>query len=143
VGHSQFHVGSLVNPASGVLVEVVQLDPIRIALRWKRAFATKAGQHADISAMKQAWQAQIDSNGQRVSGELTSVDNRIDPRTASVMLRAEFANPRISCCRGNVNVGCARQRAAVMTLPAAAVQQNGDGFFTWVVNADGKPKCAR
>ena len=31
VGHSQFHVGSLVNPASGVLVEVVQLDPVRIA----------------------------------------------------------------------------------------------------------------
>jgi hypothetical protein len=28
--------------------------------------------------MKQAWQALIDSNGQRVSGELTSVDNRID-----------------------------------------------------------------
>jgi RND family efflux transporter MFP subunit len=27
VGHSSFHVGSLVNPASGVLVEVVQLDP--------------------------------------------------------------------------------------------------------------------
>jgi multidrug efflux pump subunit AcrA (membrane-fusion protein) len=25
-----------------------------------------------------------------------------------------------------------------MTLPAAAVQQNGDGFFAWVVNADGK-----
>ncbi|MNW09066.1 Multidrug resistance protein MdtA precursor [compost metagenome] len=22
-------------------------------------------------------------------------------------------------------------------IPAAAVQQNGDGFFTWVVNADG------
>jgi multidrug efflux pump subunit AcrA (membrane-fusion protein) len=82
-----------------VLVEVVQLDPIRIAFALEEgAFATKAGQHADISAMKQAWQAQIDSNGQRVSGELTSVDNRIDPRTASVMLRAEFANPRISCC---------------------------------------------
>ena len=27
---------------------------------------------------------------------------------------------------------------ALLTLPAAAVQQNGDGFFAWVVNADGK-----
>ena len=43
------------NPASGVLVEVVQLDPIRIAFALEEgAFATKAGQHADISAMKQA-----------------------------------------------------------------------------------------
>lgn len=141
VGHSQFHQGSLVNPASGVLVEVVQLDPIRIAFALEEgAFATKAGQHADISALKQAWQAQIDSNGQRANGELTSVDNRIDPRTASVMLRAEFANPRHQLLPGgNVNVWLRpSSEQDVMTLPAAAVQQNGDGYFTWVVNSDGK-----
>ncbi|MFZ3617888.1 efflux RND transporter periplasmic adaptor subunit [Leclercia barmai] len=141
VGHSPFHVGSLVNPASGVLAEVVQLDPIRIAFALEEgAFATKAGQHADIHAMKQAWQALIDSNGQRVSGELTSVDNRIDPRTASVMLRAEFANPRHQLLPGgNVNVFLRPASVQpVLTLPAAAVQQNGEGFFAWVVNADGK-----
>ncbi len=90
--------------------------------------------------MKQAWQALIDSNGQRVSGELTSVDNRIDPRTASVMLRAEFANPRHQLLPGgNVNVTLRpASEQSVLTLPAAAVQQNGDGFFAWVVNADGK-----
>ena len=101
---------------------------------------TKAGQHADISAMKQAWQALIDSNGQRISGELTSVDNRIDPRTASVMLRAEFANPRHQLLPGgNVNVYLRpSSEQPVLTLPAAAVQQNGHGFFAWVVNAEDK-----
>ncbi len=141
VGHSRFHVGSLVNPSSGVLVDVVQLDPIRIAFALEEgAFATKAGQHADISALKKAWQALIDSNGQRISGELTSVDNRIDPRTASVMLRAEFANPRHQLLPGgNVNVFLRPASVEpVLTLPAAAVQQNGDGFYAWVVNADGK-----
>jgi len=141
VGHSRFHVGSLVNPSSGVLVDVVQLDPIRIAFALEEgAFATKAGQHADISALKKAWQALIDSNGQRISGVLTSVDNRIDPRTASVMLRAEFANPRHQLLPGgNVNVFLRpASEQPVLTLPAAAVQQNGDGFYAWVVNADGK-----
>ncbi|WP_230352286.1 efflux RND transporter periplasmic adaptor subunit [Lelliottia sp. WAP21] len=141
VGHSQYHVGSLVNPSSGVLVEVVQLDPVRIAFALEEgAFATKAGQHADIRAMKQAWQALIDSHGQRVSGELTSVDNRIDPRTASVMLRAEFANPRHQLLPGgNVNVYLRPASAQpVLTLPAAAVQQNDDGFFAWVITAEGK-----
>lgn len=140
VGHSNFHAGSLVNPASGVLVEVVQLDPIRIAFALEEgAFATKAGQHADIGAMKQAWQVFIDSNGQRIRGELTSVDNRIDPRTASVMLRAGFANPRHQLLPGgNVNVTLRpASEQPVLTLPAAAVQQNGDGFFAWVVSADG------
>ncbi len=141
VGHSRFHVGSLVNPSSGVLVDVVQLDPIRIAFALEEgAFATKVGQHADISALKKAWQALIDSNGQRISGELTSVDNRIDPRTASVMLRAEFANPRHQLLPGgNVNVFLRPASVEpVLTLPAAAVQQNGDGFYAWMVNADGK-----
>jgi len=141
VGHSNFHVGSLVNPASGVLVEVVQLDPIRIAFALEEgAFATKAGQYSDIRAMKQAWQVLIDSNGQRIPGELTSVDNRIDPRTASVMLRAEFANPRHQLLPGG-NVNLYLRPASVqpvLTLPAAAVQQNGNGYFAWVVNADGK-----
>jgi RND family efflux transporter MFP subunit len=120
VGHSNFHAGSLVNPASGVLVEVVQLDPIRIAFALEEgAFATKAGQHADISAMKQAWQVFIDSNGQRIRGELTSVDNRIDPRTASVMLRAGFANPRHQLLPGgNVNVTLRpASEQPVLTLP--------------------------
>lgn len=141
VGHSRFHVGSLVNPSSGVLVDVVQLDPIRIAFALEEGvFATKAGQHADISALKKAWQALIDSNGKRIRGELTSVDNRIDPRTASVMLRAEFANPRHQLLPGgNVNVFLRPASVEpVLTLPAAAVQQNGDGFYAWVVNTDGK-----
>lgn len=89
--------------------------------------------------MKRARQALIDSNGQRVSGELTSVDNRVDPRTASVMLRAEFANPRHQLLPGgNVNVFLRpANEQPVLTLPATAVQQNGDGFFARVVNADG------
>lgn len=139
VGHSSFHVGSLVNPASGVLVEVVQLDPIRIAFALEEgAFAAKAGQHADIKRHEGAWQALIDSNGQRISGELTSVDNRIDPRTASVMLRAEFANPRHHAARRQCErVFAPGKRAAGADPACRSGPQNGDGFFAWVVNADG------
>jgi multidrug efflux pump subunit AcrA (membrane-fusion protein) len=36
----------------------------------------------------------MDVDGRREDGVLTSVDNRIDSRTASVALRAEFANPQ-------------------------------------------------
>lgn len=140
MGHSRFHVGSVVNPSSGQLVEVVQLDPIRIAFALEEgAFAAKAGQHADLTALKQAWRAEILNGEQRETGTLTSVDNRIDPRTASVMLRAEFANPQHRLLPGgNVNVWLRPQSEQdALTIPAAAVQQNGDGFFTWVVNGDG------
>ena len=141
VGHSQFHQGSLVSPASGVLVDVVQLDPIRIAFALEEgAFATKAGQHATLTALKQAWQAQIDNGSERVRGELTSVDNRIDPRTASVMLRAEFANPRHRLLPGGSITVWLRPQSeqSSLLLPAAAVGQNGAGFFTWVIDAENK-----
>ncbi|MEG1211150.1 MAG: efflux RND transporter periplasmic adaptor subunit [Leclercia sp.] len=139
VGHSQFHVGSLVNPASGVLVEVVQLDPIRIAFALEeQAFATKAGQHADLSALKKAWQAQIDVAGERETGELISVDNRIDPRTASVLLRAGFNNPRHRLLPGGTVTVWLRPQVAQDTtlIPATAVQQNSGGYYTWVVKGD-------
>lgn len=139
IGHSQFHVGSLVGPSSGVLAEVVQLDPVRIAFALEEHnFVIKADQHADITAMKQAWQAQIEVAGERETGELTSVDNRVDPRTASVMLRAEFANPRhLLLPGGNTRVWLRPQmEQEIVTLPVAAIQQNSDGFFAWVIGED-------
>lgn len=110
VGHSLFHVGSLVNPASGTLVDIVQLDPIRVSFALdENAFYSKAGQHDDIGALKQAWQALIALGGVREEGVLTSVDNRIDSRTASVVMRAEFANPQHRLLPGgSVTVICAR-----------------------------------
>ena len=95
VGHSAFHVGTLVNSSSGVLVDIVQLDPVRVSFALdEAAFFSKTGQHADIHALKQAWLAQIEVDGKRRDGVLTSIDNRIDARTGSVAVRAEFANPQ-------------------------------------------------
>lgn len=139
VGHSPFHVGSLVNPASGVLVDVVQLNPIRVAFSLdETAFFAKAGQHTDIAALKEAWLAQVDVDGRREDGVLTSVDNRIDSRTASVALRAEFANPQHRLLPGgNVTIFFRpRQLQESPMIPAAAMQQDAQGFYSWVLTAD-------
>lgn len=139
VGHTPFHVGSLVNPASGVLVDVVQLDPIRVAFSLdETAFFAKAGQYTDIAALKQAWLAQVEIDGRREDGVLTSVDNRIDNRTASVTLRAEFANPQHRLLPGgNVTLFLRPQQLKESPMiPASAVQQDAQGFYCWVLMAD-------
>lgn len=139
VGHSAFHVGTLVNAASGVLVDIVQLDPVRVSFALdEAAFYSKAGQHTDIRALKAAWLAQITLDGKREDGVLTSVDNRIDARTASVAVRAEFANPQHRLLPGgNVTVTLRPQtlNESVM-IPAAAVQQDANGYFSWVLTAE-------
>ncbi|HHL1319366.1 TPA: efflux RND transporter periplasmic adaptor subunit [Klebsiella pneumoniae] len=120
VGHSAFHVGTLVNPSSGVLVDIVQLDPVRVSFALdEAAFFSKTGQHADIHALKQAWLAQIEVDGKRRDGVLTSIDNRIDARTGSVtiLFRPQELPSRVM-------------------VPAAAVQQDPQGFFSWVLKPD-------
>ncbi|HID7559381.1 TPA: efflux RND transporter periplasmic adaptor subunit [Klebsiella variicola] len=139
VGHSAFHVGTLINPSSGVLVDIVQLDPVRVSFALdEAAFFSKSGQHADIHALKQAWLAQIDVDGKRRDGVLTSIDNRIDARTGSVAVRAEFANPQHRLLPGgSVTILFRPQelQSRVM-IPAAAVQQDPQGFFSWVLKPD-------
>lgn len=146
LGHSRFHTGSLVNPSSGVLVEVVQLDPIRVTFALdEQAFFHKAGEHADITALKAAWLPQIALGDKRQSGTLTSVDNRIDPRTASVTLRAEFANPQHRLLPGaSIDIWLRPQTATpTLMIPAAAVQQDAQGHFAWRVDANGKVEQRR
>ena len=139
VGHSAFHVGTLVNSSSGVLVDIVQLDPVRVSFALdEAAFFSKTGQHADIHALKQAWLAQIDVDGKRRDGVLTSIDNRIDARTGSVAVRAEFANPQNRLLPGgSVTILFRPQELpSRVMVPAAAVQQDPQGFFSWVLKPD-------
>lgn len=102
-------------------------------------------EHTRSQRDESAWLAQIPNGDQRVNGTLTSVDNRIDPRTASVMLRAEFANPQHRLPPGgNVNVFLRPQsEQQTLVIPAAAVQQNDAGFYARVVNDRDKAENAR
>ena len=136
---SAFHIGTLVNSSSGVLVDIVQLDPVRVSFALdEAAFFSKTGQHADIHALKQAWLAQIEVDGKRRDGVLTSIDNRIDARTGSVAVRAEFANPQHRLLPGgSVTILFRPQELpSRVMVPAAAVQQDPQGFFSWVLKPD-------
>lgn len=93
---------------------------------------------ADIHALKQAWLAQIEIDGKRRDGVLTSIDNRIDARTGSVAVRAEFANPQHRLLPGgSVTILFRPQELpSRVMVPAAAVQQDPQGFFSWVLKPD-------
>ncbi|HHU0273507.1 TPA: HAD-IC family P-type ATPase [Klebsiella pneumoniae] len=69
---------------------------------------------------------------------LTSIDNRIDARTGSVAVRAEFANPQHRLLPGgSVTILFRPQELpSRVMVPAAAVQQDPQGFFSWVLKPD-------
>ncbi|MFA3762473.1 MULTISPECIES: efflux RND transporter periplasmic adaptor subunit [unclassified Yersinia (in: enterobacteria)] len=147
IGHSRFNVGSLINPASGTLVNIVQLDPIRVAIAVnERDYITAtyqlsvAGPSADSSTLPFGnFTPRIQlANGKQYPerGVFESVDNQIDKQTGTVTLRTRFANPRHLLLPGGVvNVSLAAEMAKPVTvIPIAALQQNKQGHFVLVVN---------
>ncbi|MGP6381307.1 efflux RND transporter periplasmic adaptor subunit [Yersinia bercovieri] len=146
IGHSRFNVGSLINPASGTLVSIVQLDPIRVAIAVnERDYITAtyqlsaAGTTTDNTALAFGnFTPRIQlANGKQYpdSGVFESVDNQIDKQTGTVTIRTRFANPRHLLLPGGVvNVSLAAETAkSVMAIPIAALQQNKQGHFVLVV----------
>lgn len=72
-------------------------------------------------------------------GKLTFIDNAIDPLTATIHLKAEFANGNELLWPGEfVNVRVIlRVRDAVPTVPSPTVQEGPDGYFVYVVRPGG------
>jgi membrane fusion protein, multidrug efflux system len=72
------------------------------------------------------------------TGTLLTVDNLIDPSTATYRLKAMFANEDEKLWPGefvNARVQIGMQKEAVV-IPSVAVQRGPHGLFAWVVNAD-------
>ncbi|WP_410016604.1 efflux RND transporter periplasmic adaptor subunit [Sodalis sp. C49] len=142
IGHSHFNTGSLINPASGALAHIVQLDPIRVAVAInERDYITVAYRHTgdadDLSASGYTPRLQL-ANGQEYTepGVFESVDNQIDSQTGTITVRARFANPRHLLLPGGVvNVALVAGPAQpVVMAPIAALQQDREGFFVLVVD---------
>lgn len=83
----------------------------------------------------------LDRDGARrlASGRLASLDNQIDTTTASLKLKAEFANDDDALFPNQfVNVALhVETRHGVVLLPSAAVQRGQGGAFVYVVDEEG------
>ena len=100
----------------------------------------------DVAAIRQALQrGPVDvtafDHDDRISlstGRLLLMDNAIDPATATIRLKAMFANADSALWPGefvNAHV-LVETRHEAITVPNAAVQTGPKGFFTWVITAD-------
>jgi len=121
---------------SGIVV-VTQIQPISIVFTLpeddlvtvKRAMAAGT---VKATALSRDNQTELDT------GTLSLIDNQIDPSTATMRLKAVFANAQNELWPGQfVNVRLlVQQQQGVMTVPSAAIQHGPDGLFTYVVRND-------
>ena len=122
--------------SSGIVI-ITQLEPISVAFSLPQQHLGTVN-HA--LAKGKVPVAALDADGKRLweEGVLAVLDNRIDPQTGTIRLKATFANADRKLWPGQfVNVRVRLDTVKDGTVvPSAAVQRNSSGTFAYVVDPE-------
>jgi membrane fusion protein (multidrug efflux system) len=146
IGATAVTVGNLVTPATGALATVVQLDPIRVVFSVSdRDLLAVQEQYAGLSPqelVKRYIPKLRLANGADYpqTGQVEFIDNRVDPATGTIAVRAVFSNPQASLLPGQFVTVLIRpeQTRRQPTVPVAAIQQDRQGRFVLVLDAQNR-----
>jgi multidrug efflux system membrane fusion protein len=119
------------------IVVITQLDPIAVLFTLPEDDLTRvATQLSAGTVVVEAWSR--DGNTQLGKGTLELIDNQINQTTATIRLKAIFANPkRLLWPNQFVKIRLLLTvRKDALVIPAAAVQRGPQGQFVYVVGAD-------
>lgn len=141
-GISGVDVGNLIGPDSGVLVTVLELDPIDVI------FSVGERDYLDYAEARKAGNAKSFTPQIRLAnnrlyefpGEVDVVDNKVDPATGTINVRIKFPNPDRMLVPGQyVSVLLARTTPEKrIVIPQSAVQENQAGPFVLIVDGEGR-----
>lgn len=148
VGRALVTEGALVGKGDAThLATIEQIDPIYVNFTQTNTDMQRLQQEAKSGRLKRDKDLTVelvleDGSLYAHQGKLLFSDLAVDPNTGSIMMRAQFPNPRRELLPGTF----ARVRVAqgtmdnVFKVPQRAVVANPQGQFVMVVNAEGKPE---
>lgn len=126
------------NDTAGI-VTINQVSPIAVTFTVPQGEFQRLSQVSDGFRKALLTEAYSQESGQLLgTGELVVVDNRVDPATATVQLKARFGNAERRLWPGQLlNVRLTLQTVRnVLALPTVAVNQGPKGPYTYVVEGD-------
>ena len=137
-GVRQVDLGNLVTPtdANGIVV-LTQMDPISVLFTLPQDDLPRvAAAFSKGPLTVEAWDRS--GLGKIGEGKLTVIDNQVNPGTATIRLRAEFANPDYRLwpslfVKARMHLET-RQNVVVVATPG--IQRGPNGTFVYVVNPD-------
>jgi RND family efflux transporter MFP subunit len=153
IGKTQMTAGNLVSPNTGVLATVIQMDPIRVVFSISdreyldvidRLKPTEAGFKGNPEQYHPSVQLP-DGTAYEYKGKITFIDNKIDASTGTIAVFAEFPNPKLQLVPGQfVSVSVEQGASTEMpVVPAAAVQQDRDGNYVFVLGEGNRATIRR
>ncbi|NEV62273.1 efflux RND transporter periplasmic adaptor subunit [Thiorhodococcus minor] len=149
-----YDVGNLVGPDSGVMATINKMDPLdvtfSIAETWYLELARieidseRTGQDIDEYAHVPLIKLP-DGTLYEHQGTFDFFDNKVDEKTGTVLIRAEFPNPDRLLLPGQFVTVVVERREALdkVLVPQAAVLTDQAGFYVLLVNKDDKVESRR
>jgi len=130
--------GNLVhaNDANGIVV-VTQIDPVAVLFTLPQDYLPQVAQQMELGTLTvEAFSR--DGSVKLGSGELLVIDNQINQNTATMRLKATFANPqRVLWPNQFVKARLLLTvRKGAIVVPSTAVQRGPEGTFAYVVGPD-------
>jgi membrane fusion protein (multidrug efflux system) len=141
-GLSDVDVGNIIGPDSGVLVTVLDLDPMDVIF--------SVGERDYLNYMENVKKGNNEEFTPRIRlannklyefpGEVDVIDNKVDPATGTINVRLKFPNPDRILVPGQYVSVILTQAAPEkrIVIPQAAVQENQAGPFVLIVNGEGR-----
>jgi multidrug efflux system membrane fusion protein len=131
-------VGNLVQASQATsLVSITQIKPIYVTFTVPQDVNDAVRRKQAAGSLTVV--AYTGRDGELGRGTLSVIDNRIDPATGTLRLKATFENTDEQLWPGqfvNVRLQLSTQIDAV-TVPRRAVMEGSSGYFCYVVRADG------
>jgi len=151
IGRAGAGVGDLVAPQSGELARLVELNPIyaNFSVSERDVIATKrryqeSGSEVEMDRIEVRLRLPDGSLYEHV-GRVDFIDNVVDRRTGTVVLRAHFDNPQKLLVPGlYVSTMLGREETTdKLIIPQSSVQEDQAGMFVMVVAPDSKVELRR
>ena len=136
-GSLQFHEGNVVKAPDDVLVSIIQMHPVYVVFGVPEQYLPEIQKQMRTRKLKASAIIQ-DLAGPSPLGELTFVDNSVDPTAGMIQLKAMFPNEDGALWPGQfVHVGLTLSELTnAVVVPSQAVQVGQSGQFIYVVKAD-------
>lgn len=150
IGRAFHSIGSLVTPQSGDLARLVELDPMYVNFSVSEGDVIDAKRRMMAENRNDAAEAVVrlrlpDGSLFDQQGRIDFIDNVVDSKTGTVIVRARFPNPDKLLVPGLYvrTVLGRKQTSDKLTIPQAAIQEDQAGKFVMLVDPDNKVEQRR
>lgn len=148
IGMYTYSVGDLVDVNSDSLAEVIMLDPIWVEFNYSESVFIKILQTSgkvlptanDPTLTTTGVYVKLtlpDASQYPLEGKIDFIDNKIDPETGTIQMKARFDNPNQLLMAGGyvqVQVGM-KEKVPELIIPQSSLQEDQAGNFVFIVNS--------